>query len=41
MTAKVNNAMVLEAIKDMRAASKVRKFTQAVEIQLGLKDYDP
>ena len=41
MTAKVNNAMVLEAIKEMRQASKARKFTQSVEIQLGLKDYDP
>ena len=41
MTAKINNAMVLEAIKEMREGTKARKFTQTVELQIGLKDYDP
>ena len=43
MSAKINNAVVLAGIKEMRegAELKKRKFTQTVEIQLGLKDYDP
>merc|ERR550514_1383051 len=41
MTAKINNAIVADAIKEMREKTKARKFTQTVEIQLGLKDYDP
>lgn len=41
MTAKVNNALVAEAIKEMRSHNKPRKFTESVEIQLALKDYDP
>jgi ribosomal protein L1 len=38
---KITNALVLESIKDMREGSKVRKFTQTVELQVALKDYDP
>jgi len=41
MTAKVTRAMVLENVKEMRLAATERKFTQTVELQLGLKDYDP
>ena len=38
---KITNALVLECIKDMREKSKSRKFTQTVELQVALKDYDP
>lgn len=41
MTSKITNAQVLECIKEMREKSKARKFTQTVEIQVALKDYDP
>jgi len=32
---------VLDCIKEMREGSKARKFTQTVELQVSLKDYDP
>lgn len=32
---------MLECIKKMKDKSKDRKFTQTVELQVGLKDYDP
>ena len=38
---RVTNALVLDCIKEMREKSKARKFTQTVELQIGLKDYDP
>lgn len=38
---KITNAHVLECIKEMREATKARKFTQTVELQISLKDYDP
>jgi large subunit ribosomal protein L10Ae len=38
---KITNAHVLECITEMRAATKARKFTQTVELQISLKDYDP
>ena len=41
MTSKVTNALILECIKEMREKSKDRKFLQTVELQIGLKDYDP
>ena len=41
MTAKINNAAVAEAIADLRKINKERKFKQTVELQIGLKDYDP
>lgn len=41
MTAKITRAAVLEGIQEMRVGQKERKFIQTVELQLGLKDYDP
>lgn len=43
MSSKITNAGVLENIKEMREAAKLnpRKFTQTVELQVSLKDYDP
>merc|ERR1711990_8908 len=41
MTAKINNAAVAEAIQELRGKMKERKFKQTVELQIGLKDYDP
>lgn len=41
MSSKITNALVLQCIQDMRAATKERKFVQTVELQVGLKDYDP
>ena len=41
MTSKITNALVLEAITDMRKGAKERKFKQTVELQVSLKDYDP
>jgi large subunit ribosomal protein L10Ae len=41
MTAKINKALIADALKSMRENSKPRKFTQSVELQLALKDYDP
>lgn len=38
---KISNAEVLACIAKMRETSKARKFTQTVELQVGLKDYDP
>merc|ERR1740130_2570346 len=41
MSSKITNAHVFECIKELRAGSKARKFTQTVELQISLKDYDP
>ena len=41
MSAKINNAQVAEAIKELREKMKARKFTETIELQIGLKDYDP
>jgi large subunit ribosomal protein L10Ae len=41
MSAKINNAQVAEAIAELRKAMKQRKFTETIELQIGLKDYDP
>merc|ERR1719194_151616 len=38
---KITNAQVLEQLKVMREKTKARKFQQTVELQIGLKDYDP
>jgi large subunit ribosomal protein L10Ae len=38
---KITNALVLDCIKSMREKAKTRKFTQTVELQVALKDYDP
>jgi len=39
--AKINNAAVAEAIVELRKQMKERKFKQTIELQIGLKDYDP
>merc|ERR1712038_287447 len=42
MSGKLNNAMVLEGVQQLRAANtKKRNFKETVEIQIALKDYDP
>jgi len=41
MSSKITNALVLDCIKRMRAGAKKRGFTQTVELQVALKDYDP
>lgn len=41
MASKISNALVLECLKEMKEKSKARKFTQTVELQVALKDYDP
>ena len=43
MTSKITNALVKECIEKMRdpKTTKPRKFTQTVELQVALKDYDP
>lgn len=41
MSAKINNAAVAEAISDLRKIMKERKFKETIELQIGLKDYDP
>ena len=41
MSQRINNAAVMAAVEEMRAkATKERKFTETVELQLSLKDYD-
>jgi ribosomal protein L1 len=37
----ITNTGVVENIKNMREKSKARKFKQTVELQVGIKDYDP
>jgi len=40
-SSKITNAMVIEAIAELRAKkTKDRKFTETIELQVGLKDYD-
>jgi large subunit ribosomal protein L10Ae len=41
MSSKISNAQVLEAVQELRTKIKERKFSQSIELQLGLKDYDP
>merc|ERR1719453_1125715 len=41
MTSKITNAHTLECITNMRDGLKARKFKQTVELQVGIKDYDP
>ena len=40
-TSKISNTEVLACITKMRETTKERKFQQTVELQIGLKDYDP
>lgn len=37
----ITNAQVSEAIQAILKDKKVRKFQETVELQVGLKDYDP
>merc|ERR1712156_281917 len=41
MTSKLTNAMVLDGVVNLRAVIKPRKFRETIELQVGLKDYDP
>jgi len=41
MSAKINNQAVSEGIAELRKIMKQRKFTETIELQIGLKDYDP
>ena len=42
MSGKLNNAMVLEGVQQLRTTNaKKRNFKETVEIQIALKDYDP
>merc|ERR1711971_734017 len=41
MSSKITNQHTLECIKNMREKTKDRKFKQTVELQVGIKDYDP
>ncbi len=41
MSQKITNAQVAEAIAELRQKMKQRKFTETIELQIGLKDYDP
>merc|ERR1712166_1666423 len=38
---KINNAAISEALVELRKNMKERKFKQTIELQIGLKDYDP
>ena len=41
MDIKITREEMMEAIKEMKVNSKARKFTQTIELQVALKDYDP
>merc|ERR1719263_1975876 len=41
MSSKITNQHTLECIKKMKEKTKARKFKQTVELQVGIKDYDP
>ena len=41
MSSKITNAQTLDCIKQMKDNTKERKFKQTVELQVGIKDYDP
>ena len=38
---KLTNAAILEGVVNLRAQMKERKFTETIELQISLKDYDP
>jgi large subunit ribosomal protein L10Ae len=38
---KINNDFLKKAINEMLTERKKRKFTESVELQVGLRDYDP
>merc|ERR1712113_232977 len=41
MSSKITNTHTLDCIKIMKDKTKERKFKQTVELQVGIKDYDP
>ena len=41
MSAKINNKLVAESVEELRKIMKERKFQETIELQIGLKDYDP
>merc|ERR1719263_1818799 len=41
MTSKITNQHTLDCIAQMKSKTKERKFKQTVELQVGIKDYDP
>merc|ERR1719263_2729524 len=41
MTSKITNQHTIDCIKAMKDKTKERKFKQTVELQVGIKDYDP
>merc|ERR1712151_548600 len=41
MSSKITNQHTLDCIAQMKAKTKDRKFKQTVELQVGIKDYDP
>merc|ERR1712113_634912 len=41
MSSKITNTHTLDCIKQMKDKTKDRKFKQTVELQVGIKDYDP
>merc|ERR1712160_221201 len=38
---KLTNAAILEGVVNLRAQMKERKFTETIELQISLKDYNP
>ena len=38
---KINSEFMKKTIKEMLETRKKRKFTESVELQIGLRDYDP
>ena len=41
MSSKLTNADVLASVEQLRTVMKARKFTETIELQVTLKDYDP
>lgn len=41
MSKNITNAQITEGLTAILTGKKARKFTESVELQVGLKDYDP
>ena len=41
MSKNITNAQITEGLQAIMTGKKARKFTESVELQIGLKDYDP
>ena len=41
MSKNITNAQITEGLQAILTGKKARKFTESVELQIGLKDYDP